>query len=141
MLWHSLNFTLHENQQRRVCAKHFLEDHFVELLVAQQSSAPHRPSSHDTQPQTNTDRSGRPQRLPPGYYQSINPVHLRTISTSNKMSFHGNRARVNQVRANRFAMQRIQYNSAMVTNTGPLTHHQYTKVRRPETANGGHVPL
>ncbi|CAM9614788.1 unnamed protein product, partial [Ectocarpus sp. 12 AP-2014] len=47
--------------------------------------------------QTNTEyhsnRSGRPQRLPPGY-QYINPVHLRTISTSNKMSFHGNTARV-----------------------------------------------
>ena len=83
MLWHSLNFPLHENQQRRMCAKHSLEEHFVKLLVAQQSSAPHNLSLHDTQSQTNTNRSGRPQRLPPGYYQNINPMHLRTIiSTS-----------------------------------------------------------
>ena len=84
------------------------------------SSQAHQTNFRCTTPVTNqhghySKISGRPQRLPPGY-QYINPVHLRT--SSNKMSFHGgNRARVSQVRANRFALQRIQYNSSMVAHT------------------------
>ncbi|CAN0555627.1 unnamed protein product [Ectocarpus sp. 12 AP-2014] len=76
MRWHSLNVPLRENQRRRMRAENFLEACFVELLVAQQSSAPNKLSSHDTQSQTNNNRSGRPQRLPPGYQYVYKPRAL-----------------------------------------------------------------
>jgi len=90
--------------------------------------------------QTNTEyysnRSGRSRRLPPGYQYIYNPRALaRNVVPLQQ------RARVNQVRPNRFALQYIQHNSPMVTDTCPLTHHRYTYVHKPRTANGGHEPL
>ena len=104
MLWHSLNFPLYENQQRRMCAKHFLEEDFVKLLVAP-------PVKRTTQsfvarhPITNPTLIGRVDR---NDFPGILPEHKPRALAHDIDIIKQNRARVNQVRANRFAMQRIQ---------------------------------